>query len=197
MTTERIQTTKKAAKRKAPVHPLALKKDIHALLQKAENYDYISAMTDTLKGRVVFQSRDIASVRKLKRHTERNKFIHEVLIHRIKEGIQASSFEMVTKAYEIPLAEGYALMGIPQSTFRRRLEQGKLLPDESGRVYRYAELMTKATEMMHDDSQRAASWFKKPLDVFSGETPLEHAMTEVGAREVEDLIGRIRHGVFS
>ena len=88
-------------------------------------------------------------------------------------------------------------MGIPQSTLRRRLDKGKLLPDESGRVYRYAELLTKATEMMQKDEDRAANWLKKPMDIFSGESPLQHAMTEVGSRDVEDLIGRIRHGVFS
>jgi len=30
-----------------------------------------------------------------------------------------------------------------------------------------------------------------------GETPLEYAETEVGAREVEDLLGRIEYGVYS
>ena len=31
----------------------------------------------------------------------------------------------------------------------------------------------------------------------SGAVPLEYAETEVGAREVEHLLGRIEHGVFS
>ena len=35
------------------------------------------------------------------------------------------------------------------------------------------------------------------MDIFGGETPMQHAKTEKGAREVEDLIGRIRNGVFS
>ena len=197
MTTKKIHSTKKAVKQKAPIRSRAQKKDIHALLQQAEENDYLSPMTETLKGRVIFRTKDIRTVSKLKRRAERNNFIHEVLISRIKDGIEATAFEMVTKAYDIPMSEGYKLMGIPQSTLRRRLSKGKLLPDESDRVYRYAELMTKATEMMQKDSDRAVSWFKKPMDIFGGETPLQHAMTEIGAREVEDLIGRIRHGVFS
>lgn len=184
-------------KQKTHIHSCTQKKDIHALLQQIENNDYLTPLTETLKGRVIFQTKDIRTIGKLKHRAERDSFIHEVLISRIKDGIEATAFEMVTKAYGIPMSEGYKIMGIPQSTLRRRLNKGKLLPDESDRVYRYAELMTKATEMMQKNSDRAANWFKKPMEIFGGETPLQHAMTEIGAHEVEDLIGRIRHGVFS
>ncbi|NOX10137.1 MAG: DUF2384 domain-containing protein [Gammaproteobacteria bacterium] len=197
MTTEKNHITTKTTKQKTPIPSRMQKKDIHALLQQAEDNDDLIPITETLKGRVIFRTKDIRTIGKLKRRAERNSFIHEVLINRIKDGIEATAFEMVTKAYDIPMSEGYKLMGIPQSTLRRRLNKGKLLPNESDRVYRYAELMTKATEMMQKDSNRAASWFKKPMEIFGGETPLQHAITEIGAREVEDLIGRIRHGVFS
>jgi putative toxin-antitoxin system antitoxin component (TIGR02293 family) len=173
------------------------KKDISALLQQAEDDDAIETMTETLKGRVVYRVQDVKRAKGFRRRSERSHYIHHVLIERIKEGIKASSFEMVTEAYGIPMSEGYRVMRIPQSTLRRRMKDGKLLPDESDRVYRYAELMTLATEMMNQDASRAATWFKTEMDIFDGETPLQHAMTEVGAREVEDLIGRIRHGVFS
>lgn len=173
------------------------KKDISVLLQQAEADDTIESMTDTLKGRVVYRTQDVKRARRFRRRAERSQYMHHVLIDRIKEGIKASSFEMVTEAYNITMSEGYRIMRIPQSTLRRRMKDGKLLPDESDRVYRYAELMTLATEMMNQDANRAATWFKTKMDIFDGETPLQHAMTEVGAREVEDLIGRIRHGVFS
>ncbi len=58
-------------------------------------------------------------------------------------------------------------------------------------------LLQQASDMMQQDSVRAKIWFETKMDVFGGETPMQHAKTEKGAREVEDLIGRIRNGVFS
>lgn len=202
MNNEKSQTTRKkpsAAAKRGAVRPAGLtqKKDIQALLKKADNRDYTNSVTDTLTGRIVFRAKDRQMLKKLKSRYQRNRYMHHVIIDRIKEGIEASAFEMVTDAYGIPMSEGYNVMGIAQSTLRRRLKDGKLHPGESDRVYRYAELMTIATDMMQQDSDRAATWFKTPMDIFEGETPLQHAMTEVGARDVEDLIGRIRHGVFS
>jgi uncharacterized protein (DUF2384 family) len=41
------------------------------------------------------------------------------------------------------------------------------------------------------------SAFEKIQKGLGGKTPLEYADTEPGAREVEDLLGRLEHGVFS
>jgi hypothetical protein len=40
-------------------------------------------------------------------------------------------------------------------------------------------------------------WFTSPKIPLDGKTPLECADTEIGAKEVEDLLGRLEHGVFS
>jgi putative toxin-antitoxin system antitoxin component (TIGR02293 family) len=40
-------------------------------------------------------------------------------------------------------------------------------------------------------------WLKSPQKALGGKTPLEYSDTEPGAREVEDLLGRLEHGVFS
>lgn len=58
-------------------------------------------------------------------------------------------------------------------------------------------LLQQVSDMMQQDTDRAKVWFETKMDIFGGETPMQHAKTEKGAREVEDLIGRIRNGVFS
>ena len=40
-------------------------------------------------------------------------------------------------------------------------------------------------------------WLTSRQFGLGGAVPLEYAETEVGAREVEDLLGRIEHGVYS
>jgi uncharacterized protein (DUF2384 family) len=36
-----------------------------------------------------------------------------------------------------------------------------------------------------------------PRKAFGNQSPLDYSRTELGAREVENLIGRLEHGVFS
>jgi putative toxin-antitoxin system antitoxin component (TIGR02293 family) len=45
--------------------------------------------------------------------------------------------------------------------------------------------------------ERAREWFKAPNRALGNTTPFEYADTEPGAREVEDVLGRIEHGVFA
>lgn len=68
---------------------------------------------------------------------------------------------------------------------------------ESDLIVRLAQLKDAAIVLMRGDEELALSWLHSPLDVLGGKSPLEHATTELGARDVEDLIGRLRNGVFS
>jgi putative toxin-antitoxin system antitoxin component (TIGR02293 family) len=45
--------------------------------------------------------------------------------------------------------------------------------------------------------ENTRGWFHGRIRALGGKTPIEFARTEPGAREVEDLIGRIEDGIFS
>ena len=47
-----------------------------------------------------------------------------------------------------------------------------------------------------EDRAAAQAWFNSPQLALGGKTPLDYADTELGAREVENLLNRIGHGVF-
>jgi len=64
------------------------------------------------------------------------------------------------------------------------------------RVLRIAKLYEKALDVL-EDAELARQWFKMPAEALGGKTPLQHADTEPGVQEVEDLLGRIEYGVFS
>ena len=59
-----------------------------------------------------------------------------------------------------------------------------------------AVLYDRAIEVL-GDQERAEAWLKKPNKALGMKTPLQYAETEPGAREVENLLGRLEHGVFS
>jgi|SRR5690554_5329193 len=120
------------------------------------------------------------------------------VLQKVKEGLDASSIRQLEEALHATQAEMAKFLTIPISTLRRRIRNSeKLAVDESDRVVRLARLRDLAVAMMGGDEEAATRWLHTPRDILNNETPLEHASTEIGAREVEELIGRIRHGVFS
>jgi putative toxin-antitoxin system antitoxin component (TIGR02293 family) len=81
----------------------------------------------------------------------------------------------------------------PRTLARRRV---RLKADESERVLRVARLFRLAEDVF-EDRPAAVRWFSRPLSTFGGRSPLALCSTEFGAREVEQTLGRIEHGVFS
>lgn len=59
----------------------------------------------------------------------------------------------------------------------------------------YARILKLATAVF-EDKQKAISWLSRPQVGLGDKVPLEMIETEDGAREVENLLGRIEHGVL-
>lgn len=118
------------------------------------------------------------------------------LIAAVKSGLSIRVFRAVAEALGVSDAELARLAGISGTTLTRRKRAGTLAPDESERVLRLARLLHRAAEVL-DGADAAASWLKAPNRALGGLAPLAYAETEVGAREVENLLGRIEYGVYS
>ena len=88
-------------------------------------------------------------------------------------------------------------LGIPQRTMTRRLSQAShLSPAESDRMVRMARVYANAVEMI-GDREKAIEWLSTPNRALGGERPLDQLDTDMGARMVEDVLGRIAYGVYS
>ena len=61
---------------------------------------------------------------------------------------------------------------------------------------RISNLYDRALEVL-GDQERAEAWLKEPKKALGMKTPFQYADTEPGAREVENLLGRLEYGVFS
>jgi putative toxin-antitoxin system antitoxin component (TIGR02293 family) len=120
----------------------------------------------------------------------------EQLIARIREGLAYRELEELRQHLDVSVREMARLANIPGRTLTRRRQAGRLDTVESEHVLRLERVLALAVDMLRD-AGRARQWLKTPKSALDGKTPLEYADTEVGAREVENLIGRIRHGVFS
>jgi putative toxin-antitoxin system antitoxin component (TIGR02293 family) len=62
---------------------------------------------------------------------------------------------------------------------------------------RASRVFAKALELFDGDRDAASEWMISPLPALGGETPIDTARTEFGALQVENLVGRLEHGVYS
>lgn len=124
-------------------------------------------------------------------------FNASLVIASVKHGLRYDAVEQLESALKVSSKRVSEILSIPASTLTRRKREGVLKPDESDRVVRYSSLYDSVVELLEGDTNAASNWLGQPLDILDGESPAEHAITEIGAREVSSLIGRIRHGVFS
>lgn len=71
------------------------------------------------------------------------------------------------------------------------------LQEESDRLVRASRIFGRALSLCEGDRDAAKHWLSEPQKALGGTVPLILARTEVGALEVERLIGRLEHGVFT
>lgn len=81
---------------------------------------------------------------------------------------------------------------VPEATFKRRRD--RLSPAESERTERLARVVAGA-EHVWGDEEGARRFLTTPHPALGGKTPLEAAMTELGARLAEELLAKIEYGL--
>ena len=83
---------------------------------------------------------------------------------------------------------------LPRKTLSHRRKIGRLTPEQSDRLVRVVRVLAAAEETF-GSQDKASRWLRRPTKVLEGEAPLELLDTTEGAREVEDLLHRIDHGL--
>lgn len=119
------------------------------------------------------------------------------LLRKVEEGFSYRALERLQKTIDLSLKQMAEQLRIPPRTLSRRREQGKLEPDESDRLLRLSRIFAKTLGLFEGDNDAARRWLRAPQRALAGSPPMEFAKTEVGAREVEDLIGQLEHGIPS
>jgi len=118
------------------------------------------------------------------------------VVRAIRQGLPTEHFDALQEALDVTTRDLAQIVGITQSTLSRRRQHGPFNADESERIVRIARLFNHAVRAM-ESKETARKWLKEPARALGGESPLRFADTEPGAREVERLLTRLEHGVFS
>lgn len=118
------------------------------------------------------------------------------LIRSLKLGLPVQELDDLRSSLDVSMERLVPMLGISKATLHRRMATGRLDQPESDRVVRFARLVGRAVSVM-ESLENARRWLTSPQVGLGGAVPLEYAETEVGAREVENLLGRIEYGVYA
>jgi putative toxin-antitoxin system antitoxin component (TIGR02293 family) len=126
-----------------------------------------------------------------------NDFTPSKLVAMLQVGLPFRELQDLQTSLAVPTEKLAPMLGISKATFHRRKgDASKLPPAVSDRVVRYAQLLGQAFRVF-EDLEAAKQWLSSPQFGLGGAVPLDYAKTEIGAREVENLLGRIEYGVLS
>jgi putative toxin-antitoxin system antitoxin component (TIGR02293 family) len=115
----------------------------------------------------------------------------------VAAGLPTQALREISGSLGIQMSRVGPLVNIAPKTLQRRLQAGgRLKPAESERVVRLMRLVARAHAVLGDEA-KARAWLERPLRELGGKTALELSATEPGAREVEQVLGRLEHGVFA
>jgi putative toxin-antitoxin system antitoxin component (TIGR02293 family) len=114
----------------------------------------------------------------------------------IRRGLPFASLERVMERFGFSREEMSLTLSLPPRTLARRKQERRLHSDESDRLFRLVRIASQAAEVLGGD-QKASRWLHSPNRALGGKPPLEFLDTDLGSRQVEEVLGRIEHGVYS
>ncbi len=119
------------------------------------------------------------------------------LVGFIERGFSFQTLERFHRETGLPMELLAAAIGISPRTFSRRKKEKKLTSSESDRLVSISRLFALTVELFEGNKEKSFQWFLNQNRALGNLSPLQMAATETGSREVENLIGRLEHGVFS
>ncbi|MER8966215.1 DUF2384 domain-containing protein [Mesorhizobium sp. M0808] len=121
---------------------------------------------------------------------------HELLLH----GLPASALDhligqlvFIQKTDTLEKAVGMSLR-----TYQRRKDAPSkpLSQDQSGRTWKFAEILSKATDVFGSQAE-AEQWLERPAIGLDQRRPIDLLATPAGIELVEDYLERLEYGVYA
>ncbi|MCU1304684.1 MAG: toxin-antitoxin system antitoxin component family protein [Candidatus Sulfotelmatobacter sp.] len=114
----------------------------------------------------------------------------------IRNGFPPAVVEELMRASGLTLKELADALDLSPRSLQRRRRSGRLARFESDRLYRLARIVALAHQSLGDRSS-ASRWLKRSNRALGNAAPVNAIDTELGARQVENVLGRIAFGGIS
>jgi putative toxin-antitoxin system antitoxin component (TIGR02293 family) len=114
----------------------------------------------------------------------------------IREGFPPAVVAELMEGSGLTLKELAESLDLSARSLQRRRRSGRLARFESDRLYRLARIVALAQQSL-GDRDKAMRWLKRGNRALGGLAPIAAIDTELGARQVENVLGRIAYGGIS
>lgn len=126
----------------------------------------------------------------------RNVSTQRDLCQAIRDGFPPAVVEELTRASGLTVKELADALDLSTRSLQRRRRSGRLARFESDRLYRLARIVALAQQSL-GDREAVARWLKRSNRALGNVAPISNVDTELGARQVENVLGRIAYGGIS
>ena len=114
----------------------------------------------------------------------------------ILAGLPVSTYTHLLAAFSLTAHEAADIFQIPTRTLARRKKTRRFWPDESDRIFRFARIATHASEVLGSE-EKARLWLHRSNRALGNIPPLNLLATDAGIEQIETVLGRLEHGVYS
>ena len=142
---------------------------------------HTEALVEALGGKKVFKRR-IVNVDQLR--------------ETVKAGLPYAALEALIGKFGLAREEAAAALHLPQRTIARRKKEQKLQADESDRLLRLSRVGAQAVATLGSE-EKAVQWLRRPNRALGKRVPLDLIDSDIGTRQVEEVLGRIENGNIS
>ena len=121
--------------------------------------------------------------------------VHDLILR----GLPAAALERLVASARLAASDATfeSILGISTRTFQRRMRDREALsPEQSGRVWKFAEILGRARTIFGSDDA-AEAWLKAPALGLDQRRPIDLLATPVGVQAVEDYLTRMEYGVYT
>jgi putative toxin-antitoxin system antitoxin component (TIGR02293 family) len=115
---------------------------------------------------------------------------------RVRTGLPYSALEALTERLGTSQGDMADVLGVPARTLARRRAAGRFTASESDRLVRLGRIAATAEQVL-GSRDKAVRWLHHPNRALGQRVPIRELDTDLGAREVEAVLLRIEHGVYS
>ncbi|GHB74966.1 antitoxin Xre/MbcA/ParS toxin-binding domain-containing protein [Persicitalea jodogahamensis] len=110
--------------------------------------------------------------------------------------VQDARFNQLALQLGVPLKELAPLLQISESTLHRFRKQTHLKGPTAERIELLQGIIQHGLRVYGGDAEALRAWLRYPLGELDGKTPLQSLTTIAGFTQVDDVLGRIEHGIF-
>lgn len=113
----------------------------------------------------------------------------------VEKGLPTQAVDAAVRSGILEQDDVYRFV-ISKRTLQRRREAKRLSVDESDKLTRVVRAIARS-EVALGNPEHAVRWMRQPNRALQGRRPLDLLSSDVGARAVEKVLGRIEHGIYS